>query len=193
MSLKSRWNRFNSQLIERERAFDVRYFDRATYVGSIRCLLFWCAAAYFLWNIDNLLVWWDSLWGVASHIDPGKQKWARTWALIIGIPPIIVSVDAILALQSRRASGQGQPPQNEMPETKAKEEVGELEAFLIEQKPELALDELPPLDKPDLNDAPQSPVGIPPSPAAEPPKRFGNVRLEDDAGHATLVVSKKRP
>ena len=172
--------------------------DLETYWGAVIFLITSCLSLYFLWHTHNLYIWWDSLWGVVSHIDPGKQRWARIWAVIIGGSGIIASLVALIMIPIRRqrALAQGQqkhPPQNEMPETKAKGEVGELEAFLIEQKPELALDELPPLDKPDLNDAQQSPVGIPPSPAAEPPKRFGNVRLEDGDGHPTLVVSKGCP
>ncbi|WP_168943289.1 hypothetical protein [Parazoarcus communis] len=79
-----------------------KLLDTSTYRGCLQSLLVCCALTYLLWHTHNLYVWWDSLWGISSSIDPGKQAWARLWAIIIGGSGILASIGAMIMIPINR-------------------------------------------------------------------------------------------
>jgi len=89
-----------------------KLFDVKSYRGNLRFGIFACAFMYVGWHIYDFLAWWDSLWGVTSEINPGKQAWARLWAVIIGGVGIVTALACtiMIPINRRRAinSAEGQ-------------------------------------------------------------------------------------
>ena len=186
--------KFLPRMNEREAIWKNGFFNPGTYSGVIRSFIFACVVTYFLWHFDEIFAWYKVLKGNTNYrIDPAKQSWAQLWALIIGIPPILASIFAMIMIpinrrraqeyaddQRRRRVEQTWKPEGDSespPETTAKAVWSEQDA--------------PPVEESVGSDEPQDPVGIRPPPNTEPPERFGNVHLEKKDGRATLVVPKR--
>lgn len=202
--LKDRWYRFVERIGKWEDAWMNRLFTPSTYRGTLCFLAFSCAATYLMWNIDEILVWTDGLRGTVSYINYGKQRWSRIWAVIIGGSGILASLFAIATITMlrwrERKSAKGpwftrvSKAEKELALMAAQREKEKREAETAQSKQirEDVVRQGP--STPDdtfWDDEPQEPAGIQPPPKAEPPKQFGNVRLEKSDGRATLVVPKK--
>ncbi len=83
-----------------------KIFDQRSFWGNARSFLTGCFMIYAGWHIYELFAWWDNLRGVLYEIDPGKQAWARLWAVIFGGGTMLISVLAMIMnpIQRRRAA-----------------------------------------------------------------------------------------
>lgn len=202
MTMMGRWHRFVERMNEREDAWMNRFFTPGTYRGTLCFLIFSCAATYFLWNIDAFFsaINEETFFGIGKKIfggghpiDPAEERWHRFWALIIGIPPIIASIVAMIMIpiNRRRAREYDEDQQRQRDAQTWKPEDESDPPSETTPKPVWPEQDEQPAEDPVWNDEPQEPVGIQTPPKAEPPERFGNVRLEKSDGRATLVVPKK--
>lgn len=108
MTLKNRWDHIVELMSEYGgQAWHDRYFNVRTYGGNLRALLFLIPMTYLMWNIYEILVWWDSLWGIVSHVNLGQQRWARIWTVIIGGAGFSVTVIAMIMIPINRRRVQG--------------------------------------------------------------------------------------
>ena len=76
--------------------------DMGTLRGCLGALLFSVLATYVMWHTHDLYAWWDSLWGIESHIDLPKQRWARLWSQIIGGSGALASIVAMIMIPINR-------------------------------------------------------------------------------------------
>lgn len=79
-----------------------KFLDAFTYWGCIRGLITAFTFVYLTWNFYEIMALWDSLWGVESHIDPGKQGWTRIWSIIIGGTGIAGSILGMIMIRINR-------------------------------------------------------------------------------------------
>ncbi len=188
MTLKNLWRRY----YEWDSVGPGKFFDIRTYFGNFRILSFWCVATYFMWHFEELLVWLDKLEGIESHIDVGRQSWARLWTAILGGGVAITSIVSIVMITINRQRWQEITERQWRTLRVVKpEDLAEPNPETHEEPVRLQQDEALSAVSATWNDEPQEPTGIRPPTNAEPPERFGNARLEKNNGRATLIVSKK--
>lgn len=169
-------------------------FDLRTFRGCWSALVFFCVATYFMWHFDEIFAWYKVLKGDTNYrIDPAKQSWAQLWAVIIGGTGILTPVIGMIMIpiNRRRAREYDEDQRRQRDAQTRKPEDDSDPPPQTTSKPVWPEQDEPPAEDPVWNDEPQEPVGIQTPPKAEPPERFGNVRLEKSDGRATLVVPKK--
>ena len=92
------------KLIEAEKIPDEAgdFFDKYTYKGNLRSLVFWLCAFSFMWFFHEIYAWFGSLFDMSYEIDIKRQKWSRVMAVLIGGGGILVSVSLLVYLPFRR-------------------------------------------------------------------------------------------
>ena len=79
-----------------------KYVDYSTARGSIRGLFVCILITMVLWYSHDILSFLRTSLGFPYEINRAKQSWHQTWALIIGLPAIFVSLMALVMIPFNR-------------------------------------------------------------------------------------------
>lgn len=79
-------------------------FDSGSYAGHIRGIIFCVLGFIFVWNIDSIMQWEHSIFGLEYKFTAGQQRVSRFWAVLICGGGVFFSIVNIGILFYRRRS-----------------------------------------------------------------------------------------